>query len=446
MNSLAARLLAAAGVVLLAFVALGGLALNQAVRERAVEGERDRMEGLAYAVLGKAQIGADGSFRLPARALPESNLGRPGSGTYALVTDGNGDVVWRSPSVIDPIETAKPPAVGEWRFARPDARGHGLLQLAFGIRWVTQSGNSHRYNLTIAQNPGPMEARLDRFRGVLWTWLIVAAAILLAVLLGVLRWGLAPLRRVSRKLDAIESGETERIDGEYPAELRPLVDSLNTMLAREKARLERYRNALADLAHSLKTPVAVLRGVSDSRELPDEQSRQLDSQLTRINEIVDYQLQRAATVGGRALAAPEPVRPVVERLTGALAKVYADAGVTFENNVPETLSAAVDSGDLTEILGNLLDNAAKYGRRRVRIGGERTGGLCVLTIDDDGDGFPENASEALMERGARADTRREGQGIGLAVTAEIVRAYEGDITLEAVPHDDGGSRVRLQLP
>lgn len=444
MNSLAARLLAAAGVVLLAFVALAGLALEQAVRERALQAERDRLQGLAYAVLGNAEIGADGAFRLPARALPEGDLGRPGSGVYALVTDGDGNTVWRSPSVIDPIETADPPSVGEWRFSQPGEHDGDLLQLAFGIRWVTESSDSYRYNLTIAENPAPLEQQLARFRGVLWTWLFVAAGILLAVLLGVLRWGLAPLRRVSRKLGEIESGQSERIEGRYPAELRPLVDSLNAMLASEKARLERYRNALADLAHSLKTPVAVLRGMSGSHELPAEQARQLDSQLTRINEIVDYQLQRAAAAGGRTLAPPVPVRPAVERLTSALTKVYTDAGITFDNAVPEKLAAAVDSGDLTEILGNLLDNAAKYGRRHVHIAGERNAGMSVLTIDDDGDGFPDDANATLLERGARADTRREGQGIGLAVTAEIVRAYSGVIMLETSP--DGGGRVRLQLP
>lgn len=444
MNSLAARLLVAAGVVLVAFVALAGLVLGQSIREYAIQAERDRMQGLIYAVLGKADISADGTFHLPTRILPGNKLGRPASGVYALVTNGDGEAIWRSPSVIDPVKTGQPPAVGEWHFTLAGENPGTLMQLAFGIRWVTAGGDSYRYNLIVAKSPEALEKRLSAFRTRLWAGLLIAAAILLAILLGVLRWGLAPLRRVSRKLAEIESGETERIEGQYPAELRPLVDSLNAMLASEKARLGRYRNALADLAHSLKTPVAVLQGISQARELPDEHAHQLDNQLGRINEIVDYQLQRAATAGGRTLAPPVPVRPVTERITAALKKVYADADITFEDTVPEALTAAMDSGDLTEILGNLLDNAAKYGGRHVCISGERDAGRCVITIDDDGNGFPAHTADALLERGARADVRREGQGIGLAVTAEIIRTYAGDMALDAAP--GGGARVQLQLP
>lgn len=444
MNSLTARLIAAAGILLLAFVALAGFALQRAVHERAIQAEHDRLQGYLYAMLGKVEIGANGSFRLRSGALPGNRLGRPGSGLYALVTNAEGEVIWRSPSVIDPIHTGAPPAVGEWRFVRPEEHTDHLLQLAFGIRWVTTSGDSYRYNLFIAESPATLEQQLASFQGALWFWLLVAAVILLALLVAVLRLGLAPLRRVSRKLAQIESGQAERIEGSYPAELRPLVDSLNAMLASEKARLERYRNALADLAHSLKTPVAVLQGIRQARALPEDQARQLDSQLKRINEIVDYQLQRAATAGGRTLAPPVAVRPVVERIIAALAKVYAGNDIKFENAVPENLSVAVDAGDLTEIFGNLLDNAAKYGGRHVRIDGKRESGITILTIDDDGDGFPEHAAEALLERGARADTRREGQGIGLAVTAEIVRAYQGDLHLGATA--SAGGRVRLQLP
>lgn len=444
MNSLATRLVVAAGVVLLATVALGGFAVVQAVREHAIQAEHDRMQGLVYAVLGKARITPNGDFHLPSRSLPGNALIRPGSGVYALVINGKGETVWQSPSVNQPVTITKLPSIGEWLFTRPGESTSSLLQLAFGIRWVTTNGNSYRYNLIVAKSTQALEQRLSHFRSMLWLWLLITAGILLAVLLGVLRWGLAPLRRVSRKLKAIETGESERIDGRYPSELKPLVDSLNAMIASEKARLGRYRNALADLAHSLKTPISVLQGMRHSRDLTEEQNHQLDTQLGRINEIIDYQLQRAATAGGRTLAPPVAVRPIIERLTAALSKVYADAAIAFEDNAPEGLQVAMDAGDLTEVLGNLLDNAAKYGGRRVHIDGERTPDACFITIDDDGDGFPEDATEKLLERGTRADTRREGQGIGLAMAADIVHTYDGRMALETTPN--GGGRVRLQLP
>jgi two-component system sensor histidine kinase PhoQ len=448
MNSLTARLLAVTGVVLVAFVAFTGLALERAVGERAEQAERDKMQGLVYALLGNAEIAADGGFSLAARDLPESALTRPGGGLYAMAMNADGEVVWRSPSLVDHIPLAGAPAVGEWRFD-PDVRGTGpearRLTLAFGIRWVVEGGENYRYTLAVTEDAGPLAAQMQRFRSALWTWLGAAAALLLAVQLAILRWGLAPLRRLARAVRDIEAGRARRIEGDYPVEIAPLADNLNVMLVNDQARLERYRNALGDLAHSLKTPIAVLRGLTvDQKSLPRDHRRQLDGQLARINEIVDYQLQRAAAAGGRSLAPPVALRECAAKVAGALRKVYADRNLDFELAVPAELELAVDSGDLIEILGNLLDNAAKYGRRRIRLEARVAGRQAEITVDDDGPGFPEGADERLLERGVRADTRREGQGIGLAVTAETVRAYNGRISLETAPA--GGARVRLRLP
>lgn len=447
MNSLTARLLAVTGVVLVAFVAFTGLALERAVRERAEQAERDKMQGLVYALLGNAEIAADGGFSLAARDLPENALTRPGGGLYAMAMNADGEVVWRSPSLIDRIPLPGIPVVGEWRFDT-DAPGEGpeerRLTLAFGIRWVVESGDSYRYTLAVAEDAGPLAAQMQRFRGALWAWLGAAAALLLALQLAILRWGLAPLRRLARAVRDIEAGRARRIEGDYPAEIAPLADNLNVMLVNEQARLERYRNALGDLAHSLKTPIAVLRGLAADKALPAEHRRQLDGQLARINEIVDYQLQRAAAAGGRSLAPPVALRERAAKVIAALRKVYAERGLDFDLAVPADLELAVDAGDLTEMLGNLLDNAAKYGRRRLRLSARPAGHQAEITVDDDGPGFPEGAGERLLERGVRADTRREGQGIGLAVTAEIARAYNGRISLETAP--GGGARVRLRLP
>lgn len=447
MNSLTARLLAVTGVVLVAFVGFTGLALEQAVRERAEQAERDKLQGLIYGLLGSAEIAPDGSFALAPRDLPQNALTRPGGGLYAMVLDEEGDMIWRSPSLAERIPLPEIPAVGEWRFATdvPNPVDETrLISLAFGIRWVVDSGESYRYTLVMAEDAGPFAAQMQRFRDTLWFWLGAAALLLLALQLGILRWGLTPLRRLARGVRDIEAGRSRRIEGRYPAEIAPLATNLNLMLSNEQARLERYRNALGDLAHSLKTPIAVLRGLSDEAQVPDELRRQLATQLGRVNEIVDYQLQRAAAAGGRSLAPPVPLREKADKLIAALRKVYAERDIRFEVAVPEDLKLAVDAGDLTEILGNLLDNAAKYGRERVLLQARTDGDSAELTIDDDGDGFPADARERLLERGVRADTRREGQGIGLAVTAEIVRAYNGDIHLERA--DDGGGRVRLRLP
>lgn len=445
MNSLRARLLAATGIVLIAFVAFTGFALERAVRERAELAQRDKLQGLAYALLGSAEITDAGEFRLSARSLPDGALGRPGSGVYAMVVNEKDDVLWRSPSLLDSIPISQSPAVGETRYANVSTPAGAEWQtLSFGIRWVVDSGESFRYTLVVAEDSRPFYAQLERFRGVLWAWLTFAAVILLVLQLAILQWGLSPLRRVTRALAEIESGEKPRIDGEYPAEIRPLVFNLNAMLASERQRLKRYRNALGDLAHSLKTPIAVLHGLVEDENLPPEHSRQLRGQVGRVNEIVDYQLQRAAAAGKRTLAPPVALRPIVAKIVAALGKVYYDANVVFSLSIPPNLKLAVDDGDLTEIMGNLLDNAAKYGHGEVMVSARKRKGEVEISIDDNGPGFPEQDRIALLERGVRADTRREGQGIGLAVTGEIVQAYDGRIKLDKSPQN--GGRIQLHFP
>ncbi len=445
MNSLRARLLAATGIVLLAFVAFTGFALERAVRERAELAVRDKLQGLSYALLGSAEISDQGEFRLSAGSLPDGALGRPGSGLYAMVINEENEILWRSPSLVDRIPVNQVPAVGETRFANVMTSDEVEWQtLAFGIRWVVDSGESFRYTLVVAEDSRPFYNQLERFRSVLWAWLTLAAVILLVLQLLILQWGLSPLRRVTRALVEIESGEKPRIEGDYPAEIWPLVFNLNAMLASERQRLKRYRNALGDLAHSLKTPIAVLRGLVENDKLPAEHSRQLRDQVGRVNEIVDYQLQRAAAAGKRTLAPPVALRPIVEKIVMALGKVYYDANIAFKLSIPPNLKLGVDDGDLTEIMGNLLDNAAKYGNGEVAVSARKRRGETEINIDDNGPGFPEKDRVELLQRGVRADTRREGQGIGLAVTGEIVQAYDGRIKLATSPQN--GGRIQLHFP
>ncbi|RJS92900.1 ATP-binding protein [Salinisphaera sp. Q1T1-3] len=444
-NSLRARLLAATAVLLLAFIVLTGLALQTAVRERAEQAEHDRLQGLSYALLGSADITDDGSFKLAPRVLPESDLSRPDSGLYAMVIDDDGKVIWHSPSLLGTIQMPSVPAVGQWqelRVAGPNDAD--LLTLSFGFRWVTDNGNDFRYTLIVAENATTFVKQMTRFRGVLWTLLSASALILLVVELLILRWGLAPLRRLARNLASLESDGDRRLEGDYPDEIQPLVSNLNTMLANDQARLTRYRNALGDLAHSLKTPMAILRGLAEDDTLPGKQRGPLRAQLARMNDILDYQLQKAAAAGKRTLARPLPIAPPAERLARALTKVYAGNGTRFDIRIDDHLRAPIDAGDLTEMLGTLMDNAAKYGKNLVIVDARREDGDLVLWVDDNGPGFADSAPQRLLERGVRADSTREGQGLGLAVAAEIVRSYNGKIELSATP--DGGARVIVRIP
>ena len=436
-------MLGAASLVLAVFVIVTAFALARAFSQRALVAEHSKLQGLIYAVLGDADINANGQLTVDSNALVENRLRQPQSGLYAVILGAHGEVVWHSPSLIQPPPPLSPVPVGSWRFQRLK-HGRGLFALSFGVRWVGQNVKQPRYTVVALENNADFDAQVDRFSTTLWLWLGGAAVGLLLVQLLVLRWGLRPLGRLASELNRVESGELEQVSRDYPLELRPLTRNLNALLRSARARQMRYRNALADLAHSVKTPLAVLRGLAEREDVQGETRRTLREQLKRMDDIVGYQLQRAATAGGQALRRPIPLQPLVRRVVSALEKVYRDKGVAFTLDVPGELHLRADEGDLTELLGNLLDNAAKWSRERVRISARTEDGWLHLDIADDGPGLPADGLGSVLQRGARADTRIEGQGIGLAVVDEIVRAYEG--RLEGGTSELGGALLSVILP
>lgn len=445
MNSLRIRLLLAATCVLVIFIAATGLALDRAVHERTLHAERDKLQGLLYAVLGAAEMGSDRALTVDMGQLPEERLAQPQSGLYVALLDSAGKVIWQSPSLLFSAPALAAPQVGQWQFQNLSSTGFGpLFALSFGIRWLGEGGGGQRYTIVALEDKADFDAQVRQFRANLWIWLTGAAGVLLVIQLLVLRWGLLPLRRFTKELRHIEAGERGAIGLGYPAELQPLVGALNAMLENERQQRTRYRNALADLAHSLKTPLSVLRGIAESNERSKERRRIALEQLQRMGEIVDYQLKRAGAAGRQALRRPVPLRPIVQRLVGAIEKVYRDKGLHFELRIAESLALRADEEDLMEILGNLLDNAAKWARARVAISAWQTVGEWAIHVDDDGPGFPAQALSRLLERGTRADTRTEGQGIGLAVVDELVKSYGGRLSAERSPF--GGARLVIRIP
>ena len=443
MNSLRVRLLLAATVILVAFVVLTAVALERAYHERAMQAEQDKLQGLIYALLGATDSRNQRLLQVNEDELRDPRLIHPDSGLYALILDEVGDVIWQSPSLLDYLSVSPAHDVGVWRFRQiRDANARLLFALSLGVSW-TSGAQTRRYTFITAEISTDFNAQAQRFRRTLWLWLSVPAALLLVLQWLVLYWGVSPLRRLVSELRAIEDGGRSEIAGEYPDEIRPLATGLNAMLRNERQQQTRYRNALDDLAHSLKTPLAVLTGEANQAELPEGLRARLREQLGRMRQIVDYQLKRAAAAGGQRLSAPTLLQPQVEKLCAALAKVYHDKNIRYEIDLPPGFGWRVDEGDLMEMLGNLLDNASKWCRGVVRISGCSEVGQTWLLIEDDGPGFPK-ASTALLRRGVRADSQTEGQGIGLAVVAEILHAYEGEIRLERSAL--GGGRVRLGLP
>jgi two-component system, OmpR family, sensor histidine kinase PhoQ len=442
MVSIRARLLLAASAVLLVFVGLCGIALEKAFRESALDSQEGRLRGLVYALLGAAETDERNQLTVSDAQLPEPRLKQPQSGLEVAILDESGATLWHSPSITREPPVVIGPEVGKWKFERLEDRGR--FALSFGLRWIGEQGQPRRYTVLALEDPQAYEAELSVFRRTLWSWLAGASVGLLGALLLVQQWGLAPLQRLVGELRDVESGAAPQVGAAYPGELTPLTGALNAMIVSERSRLQRYRDALGDLAHSLKTPLAVLRGLADDTRLADEPRRQLEEQVGRMQQIAEHQLSRAATAGRRTLAQPVRVKPLAQKLAAALRKVYAGKNLAIDVAMPDALLARVDAGDLYELVGNVSDNAAKWARQRVRIGASRNAAALTLVVEDDGPGFPEDP-QRLLGRGVRADSRVPGQGLGLAAVAEIVQAYEGQIGLERSA-DLGGARVVLTLP
>ncbi|HEX4895823.1 MAG TPA: ATP-binding protein [Solimonas sp.] len=441
MNSLRARLLLGTALLLIAFVSLGGLALEWAFRNSLDHAQQDKLEGLVYSLLGAAATLENGELSIALEAVPDPRLRQPLSGLDAALFNEAGEAVWSSAAFLR-LGSLQQPGVGEWRFER--LREPDVFSLSFGLRWVDVNPEvTRRYTVTVLEDASAYERQLTVFRRTLWGWLIATLIALMVTLLLLLRWGLAPLRRLGQELKKIEDGEQPQIEGRYPAELQPLTRDLNAMIVAERSQQTRYRNALGDLAHTLKTPLAVLRGLTGESGLPDLARQQLGEQVGRMQHIVDHQLRRAAAAGSRTLTEPVALRPLADKLIAALVKVYATQIRRFDNRIPEALKLRVDQGDLYELLGNLLDNASKYGGGQVRLSAEQRPGACALIVEDNGPGFPEDA-ERLLQRGVRADLRKPGQGLGLAAVEELVHAYEGRLYLER--SSLGGARVVAVLP
>ena len=442
--SLQTRLLLAASLVLAAFLGLTGAALDRAYRDSAEAGLRDRLQAHVYALLAAAELTPGGALRLP-EMLPEARFSTPASGLYAQVYDGNGRTIWSSGSALG-LALTLPNKIdaGARRYTEAKIGGARATALGFGTAWEDSDGRLLPFTFSVAEDLGALDTEVAAFRRTLWGWLGGAAVLLLLAQGTILRWSLRPLRKVGSELGAIERGDRERLGEDYPAELAPLTGGINRFIAQEQSRLQRYRNALGDLAHSLKTPLALLRGqLGDAGPGTNDEAA---SQVDRMAEIIEYQLQRAATAGRRPLVAPVALAPIIDRITASLDKVHRDKGVECTPELAPGLRYRAEEGDLYELLGNLLDNAYKWCAKRVTVRARTfgQGGDLVLTVEDDGPGLPDEVAVELPVRGRRADSTTPGHGIGLAMVADLVAAYGG--SLNAGRSDLGGAHIEVRLP
>jgi two-component system, OmpR family, sensor histidine kinase PhoQ len=444
MKSLNTRILLSASLVLAIFIALTGVTLEHAFQDSARSARQERMLGELYLLMAAAEVDPQGHLTMP-DTLAEPDFNMPGSGHYATITDAAGKVIWQSPSALGvQVPYERQLGIGRKTFMlRQSSKGPAYFIQSYGVRWVT-GHSAHAFTFSVTEDLTAFNAQVGHYRNSLWTALGAMSLLLLVAQAILLRWGLRPLRKVARDLGAIEAGDKERLEGNYPREIERLTDNLNLLLVHERAQQKRYRNALSDLAHSLKTPLAIMRVTLEVTGSREELATTVEEEVAKMDQIVNYQLQRAAPMAPAKLSGTHPVRPVVERIVASLDKVYRDKGVQATVAVPDNASLRLDPGDLMEILGNLIENAYKYGRHQVHVGFTRQAATALISVEDDGPGISDGQAQHILERGVRADTSVPGHGLGLDIVKNIVEAYGGDI--QVGKSDLGGAVFALTLP
>jgi two-component system sensor histidine kinase PhoQ len=382
--------------------------------------------------------------------LADARFTRPQSGLVGQVVNGMGDVVWQSPSALGlTLPVPQRMDVDQGRFMRVTIGQQQWFSYSYGIAWIDRRDKEHRYSFNVLESPAIYNQQTKSFRRTLVTWLAAAALVLLVLQGIVLRWSLRPLRQIEAEVKQIESDERDQLSDNFPDELKRLASSLNLLIANERRHLERYRNSLADLAHSMKTPLAVLRGLVSSNDDRQAMKAVIDSEVSRMDDIVEYQLQRAAAAGSTTLTAGIDVLPVVDSLLSSLRKVYSDSDISYVVESDAGASFRGDKGDLMEVLGNLLDNASKWCQSKVHLGvftqekGKSGKAGLTLTIEDDGPGMDPQQVEILLQRGSRGDSMVPGHGIGLAIVRDIVESYGGNISIGK--SSLGGAKVKIEF-
>lgn len=442
--SLHARLISAAAIVMMIFFGVTGWTLQSLYYTDAETALQDRLQSDAYALVAAAELDNEDVLRL-SYILPDARFFTTTSNVFAQITSNDKGQLWQSASLSrTSIPFAENLSSSERRFEQLiTTDGQAVYAFSLGIAWQGSAARGTVSTVSVATSMRDFTGKVSRYQRKLWAGLGGAALLLLIVQSVILRWGLAPLNRVAQELHAIERGERRELGGEHPRELAAVTRNLNTLIRNRHELLERYRNSLGDLAHSLKTPLAVLRGISESPKATDDEQETLREQVDLMSRIVSYQLQKAAASGSAALAAPVNIRGITNKIASTLNKVYADKQVHCAIQIPDTLTFQADEGDLYELLGNLLDNAYKWSRSNVAIQAGGSPGELRLTVTDDGAGIPEDQINRVMQRGMRADPSAAGHGIGLAAVGDLVKLYKGTIQLGRSAA--GGAEVIVHL-
>ncbi|HWK35645.1 HAMP domain-containing sensor histidine kinase [Sphingomonas sp.] len=438
-GSLSRRMIVVAALWILLLLTGGGFALDRVLTSAVTRSFDDQLDFVLTSLIASAEIGPEGEV-MSSRQLADQRFLEPGSGLYYQVS-GGGFEPYPSRSLWDRrLRTDQQHA--DMNVHVYDSKQFADEKLRIVERDATLPGSPVRWRFQVAQNRDYLDAQIAALRRTLVrSFLLLGLGLIVMVALQTV-YGLLPLRKVRLEIQRMRAGTSNRVEGDMPAEVAPMVEELNGLIEHNDRQAEEARRHAGNLAHALKTPLTVIMNAAAAgqADLSDTVIREARTMRRQI----DHHLARARAVGRRGSAhSRAEVWPSIEAVERAVSRLYPNVRVDIDG--AKTLTARIERQDLDEILGNLVENAAKYGGGSVFVTVAARAGFVEILVEDDGAGIPEVDRMRIFDRGVRLDSGKPGTGLGLAIVRDVAEIYEGTVSLEE-SEDLGGTLVRLRLP
>lgn len=438
-GSLTRRMILIAAAWILLLLAGGGLALDRVLASAVTRNFDDQLEYVLQSLLVSAEIGPDGEVIFNREPADQRFL-EPYSGLYWQVS-APGREPFPSRSLWD-RQLAYGANHDDRSVHTYDSSQFRDEKLRVVERDVTLPRSKVRWRFQVAQSRSGLDAQIDVLRRTLVrSFLLLGLGLIVLAALQTF-YGLLPLRKLRLEIAKMRGGRINRISGDMPVEVAPLVEELNALVAHNEVQAEEARRHAGNLAHALKTPLTVIMNAATANS--DDLSETVVREARTMRRQVDHHLARARAVGRRGSAhSRAEVWPSIESVERAVQRLYPHVRIDMDGR--KDLVAHIERQDLDEIMGNLVENAAKYGGGSVFVTVAAQAGFVEILVEDDGTGIPEEERVRIFDRGARLDTGKPGTGLGLAIVRDVAEIYEGTVALEE-SEDLGGLLVRLRLP
>ncbi len=437
-GSLSRRMIGVAAIWIMVLLSAGGVALDRVLVGAVTSNFDSSMTYVLNAMITAAEIGPDGEV-LFNRPLSDQRFVEPNSGAYFQIS-APGEETYPSRSLWD-------------QRLRVDSRHddtavhfYDSAELGTALRVAERDielpGSPKVWRFQVAEDRELLDGQIGALRRVLVrSFALLALGLVVLAALQTL-YGLWPLRRIRESIAAMREGRIDRVPAALPREVQPMVTELNALIDHNERQAEEARRHAGNLAHALKTPLTVI--LNAARDGSDDLAPLVEREAATMRRQVDHHLARARAVGRRGHAhSRAEVWPSLQSMERAVARLHPDVRVDIDGD--EHLAVRVERQDLDELLGNLIENAAKYGGGSVFVTVRREGSDVLMVVEDDGTGIAEAARERIFDRGARLDTSKPGTGLGLAIVRDVAEIYGGSVTL-GESEDLGGLAATLRLP